>query len=370
MENLYNFEEYVNESYAAGIAVTVKTIAFEGLFESSYLTPTEKIYLKKIINECNNSYEMLDESFIGDIRQAIKDAKDKGLEIAKKVGDDVMTKLENLAKSASDFTAYITDKIKAMWDWASTKYAAEKDKHKQAIKAALLKNKDQILSHKEDLQKGLATDIAHLKETLLWWKDQFIKFFADKMKEVLSKILLKESLTWKGETILEFVNFNIDSINENEGKFGWLSKIVHTLSKIPPFSYLASVREKLTGSFKTFLSSISDITKKMGGPGVYDFAALGILLGALGEYAIKKLTVGAAMNVIPFAGTLVHVLGYVALGLLFIEVVEELMKTGELTGSKQEAKPEEKAATAEKPTADKTTEKPAEKPGPGAPQTT
>ena len=357
MENLYNFDQYVNECYTQGVRETVNSILYEGLFESNYLNTAEKNFLKKVIFENNITHERLDETFLTKIRDSIKAAKEKGLEVAKKVGDAAMDKLATLAKSASDFTNYIVDKIKQLWGWATTKYAENKEKHKAAIKQAIEKSKDKIIKPGAEAVSTLAADVKNLSVTLAWWTKEFIGTVMDKLKNVLSKVLLAESLTWKGEMILEFTKLDIkafDKLNEgdghDDGKFSWLKKLVHTLAKIPPFSVLGEIRKKLTESFGSFLVNISDATHKMGGPGVYEFAALTIILGALAEYAVKTAGSRAAVAVIPFAGTIVHILGYVALGILFVEVIEELMKEGE----KQKAGPEDgtvKQAPAAKPTA-------------------
>ena len=328
MDKLYNFEEYVKECYEATIHFTVQEATWVGVFEGSYLTPTEKSWFKSFLSQNQIKSELLNESFIDKIHDVFQQSQQRGTKLAQKIGANTIKKLKNLSQSAQKFTDYLVGKMEELWSYALDRYGKNKKKQKAEIKEAILKNKEKLIKNKENLGTTLKKDVQEFKETINWWIQDFSKSLFEVAKEEINKLLIKESLTWKGEMVTELVEFNPEELNEGL-RFGWLSKIAHSLAKIPPFSYLVEIREKATQEFGVFLANISDLTQKVGGPGTFAFTGLAIVLGAVSETIIKKISVGAAIVVVPLASTILGILGYVAYGLLVVEVLEDLLSAGE-----------------------------------------
>lgn len=322
MKNIYSFEDYINECYIN--ILREELISLDLILNSNYLTINESKWINSFLQKENLYYCSLNENFLDKIRNSIGRARQKSEDAIRDIGRETLKKLERLAANVNKFVEYIVQKTRELWEGGLKIYNNTIIKEKQSIKNSILKSKESIESNRKTIGNTLREDIKNFKSTLTFWRDDFKNKLISSLKKNLRGILIKES------SLIIYIS-QFDNINES-GKFGWVSKIVHTLAKYPPFNILALVRKKATESFGNFLKNISELTNQSGGPGVFKFESLIIIFGALSEVIVKKISLGAASAVIPFTATILSILGYIAYGLLAIEVLEDLIDTGELLG--------------------------------------
>ena len=133
-----------------------------------------------------------------------------------------------------------------------------------------------------------------------------------------------------------------DMINEGEGaKIPFVSALAAKLNKIPPFSLLYKVKNKMKDFAGNALNKLSVwATEAAGAPGPYKFVALATIIGVIVEMEVKGLGKKAlkhSLHAIPGAGTIIVIAADVAKYLAYIAIIETIL-TEVQSGDKKEAK--------------------------------
>jgi hypothetical protein len=129
-----------------------------------------------------------------------------------------------------------------------------------------------------------------------------------------------------------------DMINEAGGaKIPFVSTIAAKLNKIPPFSLLYAVKNKVKKITGSALNKISVwATELAGAPGPYKFVALATIIGVIVEMEVKgvgKKLLKYSLHAIPGAGTVIAITADVAKYLAYIAIIETLL--AEVKGSEE-----------------------------------
>lgn len=361
-KRLYSFDEFLKESDqsvrqdADKLESDVKEILhrriWEGVENSTYFTIDEKESLRLIMEELNMDCDTLNESILGMMRKAVGQLVDKGA----KIKEEALDKLENIMKSASAFAKYLKDLLLKAWDkligYFQKKYAKAADEIKQGLKKGELREKL--------LKKGLTEEVKNLKDTCKFWLAEFPKKFSNAITGVYSTEILKECLEFNGDLVLELSKFDPNNLplfeadeevtddaevkkektekGDEKGPWAFLNKIKHKVEKVPPFSWLEKVAELAAVGAEKVLGLFSEMTKKAGGPGVFEFAGLAALIGLFIEYKVKHFGLDAVEEIfksegilrfLPVARGVINTVEWIAIFLLVIKVAEELMKEAE-----------------------------------------
>jgi hypothetical protein len=289
------------------------------VFQSKYFTKTEKRALRELIYITGLNESAVNETILSKMRDGLKKMK----EVGSTLGSMALDKLHEIMKSASAFAKFIAEQVRKMFEKMVNhfkgKYAPMKDTISKKFKESGLE----------------ASKLQEEKEAL----SQTVNFWT---KEVPNKIITAITNNYADEVLKECLENNIDFINElrvfeSEGGSGTLwnfvNKIAHKLESVPPFSWLSKVASIAEAGTKEVLKKFSELTKNLGGPGVYDFAVVSVIAGALIEYKVKSLGTEAIKGIlsgeallkfIPFVVPILHAIGWVALILTVIEVVNKI----------------------------------------------
>ena len=356
---MFSFEEFVmNEAkrvdaeankFVEEVQSVMHKKIWEGISTSTYFSTDEKQSLYLVINEAGVDGTVLNESILGVMRKAVGKLADKGV----KIKEEALDKLETIMKSASAFAKYLKDLFIKAWDkllgYFQKKYAGLEDVMKKAAEKTEFKEKL--------LKKGLALEVKNLKETMSFWLKTFRNKISDAITNIYPKEVLKECLDFNGDLIMELSTFDLNSIPLTEaddaaadtadapeggeakkaGPWSFLNKIKHKLEHIPPFVWLEKIAEIGAKGAELFLNKFSEITKKAGGPGAYEFVGLATMMGLAFEYKIKHLGVDhikdilqseALLRLLPMAKEVIEVVEWIAICLMVIKIAEELMKEG------------------------------------------
>jgi len=271
-------------------------------------------------------------------------------------------------KSASAFAKYLKDLLLKAWDkligYFQKKYAKAADEIKKGMREGKLKEKL--------LKKGLADEVKNLKDTVKFWLTEFPKKLSGAITGIYSKEILKECLDYNGDLVLELSKFDPNAMplfeadeevkdeekkdkegepkeekpeeGDETGPWAFLNKIKRKVEKVPPFSWLEKVAELAATGAEKVLDMFSEMTKKAGGPGTFEFAGLAMLIGLFVEYKVKHFGTDAVEEIfksegvlrfLPVARGVITAVEWVAIFLLVIKIAEELMKEAETKGLAQ-----------------------------------
>jgi len=365
-KRFHNFEEFILESQKAEEAImsALNKRIWSEVFTSSYLTEAEKVWFSNFLTENNIPVDIdnINESVWDTIKAGIEKVKDSGTDIGKKISD----KIGKAYQGAKQFTAYIGDLIKKSWakllDYFKKKFAGVKDIIKKDYKKAV--------DGKEISEEKLAAELEALGETVDFWTTKVPAKIADTVKGKFANAIVQECLTHNGEILNELCAFDpikmdemvMKALNEaddnadandpenkgeeggdaahgdTKGLFGWLNKMAHKISEYPPFKWLHQIKGLAEKGVKGILKKISELTTKLDGPGVYDFAVVSMISAGAIEYFIKhwlaeKLEKGVfgsepILKFIPMGTTILHTIEWIALIVLIIETIKELTTAG------------------------------------------
>lgn len=333
-ERILGFDDFMRESRKATKAVlqrevksAVSEFAWEGLISTGYLTEKESIWLVENAKDFNK----LDESLLGQLRDKIKSVKDT------QIGKDVYAKVSKVYDRASTFTKYLISQFNKFFDKALGYFVKKFEPAKKALLADIKNGKVSIGT----VKNNISSDIKLLSETISFWLKSFQAMYTKAMEHAFSKELLKEALHTDARLFDALLESEGDIESSGSGSedsaqgiiFSVINKITHKLEKIPPFNMLAKVKEIAEIGTSKMLKSFSELTNKMGGPGVYEFAAISAIAGFFIEYYVKHLAVSsvdsilgseAVLRFLPMASELVHVLTIIALLIATVETAKEL----------------------------------------------
>lgn len=362
-KRFHNFEEFILESQKAEetIMSALNKRIWTEVFTSSYLTEEEKVWFSNFLTENNIPVDIdnINESVWDSIKAGIEKVKDSGTDIGKKISD----KIGKAYQGAKQFTAYIGDLIKKSWakllEYFKKKFAGIKD--------IIKKDYEKALNGKEISEDKLATELEALGETVNFWTTKVPGKIAETVRGKFANAIVQECLIYNGEILNELGVFDpklmdemvMKALNEaddandpdnkgeeggdaahgdTKGLFGWLNKMAHKISEYPPFKWLHQIKGLAEKGVKGILKKVSEITTKLDGPGVYDFAVISLISAGAIEYFIKhwlaeKLETGIfgsepILKLIPMGTTILHTIEWVALIVLIIETIKELTSTG------------------------------------------
>jgi hypothetical protein len=311
------------------IAESVTKETFKGLFESAYLTPIEKNALRIAITNNPHELSVLDENILDNIKKGW----DKAKEIGVNVKDNVAQKIDKVITNAKAFAQYIADLFKQAFDkilgFFMKKYEPLKSKCLKAAQEGKIKiEKNQIKN-----------EMTMLSDTVKFWLKEFPKKVYDAITGTFAKEIVKESFSDD-----RFINILAEStisdikIKATEYFNNALDKIKH----VPPFKQLHDIEHLAAHGAEKFLNNFSSFTKNMGGPGTYNFVAISAIFGIIVElYAKDKagkmlnlvkggieeiVTSEWVLNMIPAAKLIVTSIGYVALLITVIEIIQLISK--------------------------------------------
>lgn len=328
-EKILGFDDFMKESKKATrevvrreVKAAVGEFAWEGLTSTGYLTVRESLWLA----EHSKGFERLDESLLGQLRDKIKSVRDT------QIGQEVYAKVSKVYDRASTFTKYLISQFSKFFDKALGYFVKKFEPAKKALLQDIKTGKVRIGNAKENIAK----DIKSLSETVSFWLKNFQTMYTKAMEKIFSKELLKEALHTDArlfDALLE-----VESKPEESAKgvvFDVIDKITHRIESVPPFSTLSKVKNIAQTGTSKMLHAFSNITKSMGGPGVYDFVAISAITGFFVEYYVKHIAVGgiesilgaeAVLRFLPMASELVHAVTIIALCVATIETAKELSR--------------------------------------------
>lgn len=316
------------------------------LIESKQLTDEENLLLT-FIYEHNVPFNIFERDSLKSYIQNINEAnlidwfKDK----AKSASDNVKKILNNVITNFNKFIDIIIDKIveliKKVWETLKEEVNLLLDSHREKIEQSLKKLD----------QAKLKIEIEQLKDMI----DHATLYFTTGMVDDIKKSLEKSKNVELNEEILESlsesikenpkiarlllgdINESLISINEEENKalIPVISKIAHTVAKLPPFNWLHSIEKFFQKSTNKTLEQISVLlTKKAGLNGPYKFELIGKVFGLVSGYLtklttkimVKKAAISTVGSVIaatfPGISTILVILANLALALWIVGVAE------------------------------------------------
>jgi len=326
MQRVKKFSDFIQESneFKKEIQQTISMKIWEGIFYSSYLTEQEKTWLKNCIKTENIQNEYLSESLLDTIKKGIRSLKDSD------IGKSVIDKLSTLVQNAKSFSIYLSDLLKKSYDKILGYFVKKFDSPKKVFIEGIKKDKTKI--------KTLAKNIRHeqklLTETISFWLKDIPKILYDSIRGIYSKEIIKECMEYNGDFIFELSKFNLlYESEEQKGIYAFLNKITHKLEKIPPFNLLKKIQDIGESGSNLFLTKFSELTKKLGGPGVYEFVAISSIAGFFFEYYVKNLALSGVdeilgkeiiLRFIPMASSIVHSLMFTALIISILDTIRSI----------------------------------------------
>ena len=336
-QKILGFEDFLRETKRVtqsairkDVKPAVQEFAWAGLTSTGYLTPKEAQWLKENFSNVTT----LDESFLGQIRDRVKTAAHAGNE----VGKELYAKISKVYDRASTFSKYLVNLFEKAFDKLLGYFKKKFDVAKKAFFADVKSGK----IHLKNIKGNIKEELNQLSETATWWLKNFQVMYTKSLETVFSKELLKEALHVDANIINEFMNFNASKLNEEGEEIGGeddsksifkiVGKIAHRLEKVPPFNLLAKIKDIATDATAAGLQKFSELTKKMGGPGVYEFAKIALVVGFFVEYLVKHMAVKQVESILDsefilkFLPGIQHViiaLEYTALCLVVIETLKE-----------------------------------------------
>jgi len=344
-KRVYNFNQFLLESQNAQAAILSATNRklWADVFKSNYLTETEKSWFANFLAEQNIEADIynLNESVWDAIKKGVEDLKDST------IGKAIVDKIGKAMDGAKNFAAYVGDLLKKAWDKLISFF---KNKFK-SFKDVIKKDYEKLKSGGKDVSTNIKDELKSLKDTTEYWTVEVPSSIVKAITGKFSQEIVKECLSFNGNIINELSTFDpkqmdvllMEAADEEEtgdvkkGSFSFLNTMAHAIAKFPPFTLLTKVKELGTAGAKAILKKFSEITKSLGGPGVYDFVVISLIAGGALELYLKHkaahfldagldevISAEPVLKMIPMAKTIIHTIELVALFLLVVETVGEL----------------------------------------------
>ena len=345
-KRFYNFEQF-NEAFTvetriaeAAILEAANKKLWMDLFSSDYLSEEEKIWFSDYLakNNIDESWTV-NESVWDAIKQGVQNMKDSD------IGKKIIAKVGQAMDGAKQFSSYVGGLLKKAWDKLIAYF---KNKFK-GFKDVIKKDFQKAESGGKEIGNNIKEELINLKETMKYWTTDVPANIVKTITGKFSENIVKECLSYNGSILNELGAFDPKTMDEiltktlNEaddeeqgndehggdddkhdghhaqGLFGFLNKMAHAISKYPPFTWLEKVKSLGTAGAKAILKGFSQITKNMGGPGVYEFAVISIVAGGALELYLKHKAaalldkgledvIGAepVLKMIPMSKTIIH----------------------------------------------------------------
>lgn len=290
---------------------------------NNFLTLSEK----KAFIAMFSKTDALNENLIGRIKDGVKKLRQLGGVIK----DEALQKIEQLAGKAQDFADWMATALSGLAERSLGFFKAKFDRSKQACL-------DKVKKHgtiAKDKTSTLRKEMDQLKETTVFWSTDFPKMIAEKVKSLFSKYLVKESLQHVREA-------HDDKKHHQHADFGFVTKATEALLKFPPFNLLASVHEYSSLAAEKIMFLFSQLTAKIGGPGIYRWVILPFVLGAFIETHLegkihhfmddmieKAFESETLLKLLPGVRQVLEVVGYVAMFVTIVEVCQSIIDAEE-----------------------------------------
>lgn len=256
-------------------------------------------------------------------KQALTDTQQMIIKIGGDIGKVIKLVVQNIAKACK--TAY--DKVYAM--------ALKAGK----AKAPEIKDAIEGVTDKSLLANEIVNATKMLKSFKAWVLSGFHKEMAQAMQKAAKDSDTNESFSPYGMELGLYKSINeavlsgeldFSTLNEAGGvKIPFVSSIAAKLNKIPPFSLLYKVKNKVKDFVGNSLEKFSVwATEVAGAPGPYKFVALATIIGVITEMEVKdvgKKLLKASLHSIPFAGTVIVWTATIAKYLAYIAIIETLI---------------------------------------------
>lgn len=280
-----------------------------------FLTTDEKRQLVIMVSASS----VVNENLIGKIHDGVKRLR----QIGGVIKDEALAKIEQLATKAQGFADWMANALSSL---STRSLEFFKTKFAKSAKATVLKiqKNDKIIYGKFDTFKK---EVDQIKETTSFWLTEFPKQMATNVKTLFSKYLVKESLTESEH-----------GDGHDHPDFGFVSKATDALLKLPPFSLLKNVHDWASFAVEKILFLFSQLTAKLGGPGIFQWTLLPYVVGAFIEVHLEgkihhfldhiieeAFQAEKLLKLLPGVKQILEIIGYVAMFLTIIEVCTELI---------------------------------------------
>lgn len=305
MKHLKRFENFSNYQYLNDIDFNVDD---NTLFKNILLNVCKKNNVNnesfiKIIDDINN--DILNESFFDSLKDKFDSFVNNDNEISKN-GKNIFKTILNKAKDVFSFVKKISSGIKEYFisiiEESKEKFISLFEKNNE------IKSKIHELSNTK--KEGLKIDINTSRNVIKWYRTEFLNNLLNKSDKGLSDILTSDV-----------------SISEEFSDGNMLSKFIHKIESIPPFSLLHKIAKAGEAGSNHIISLLSDLTNKLGGPS-FELPVISLLIGILLEQFVKNSSghwiidmVGATT---PF-GIAIKGIKLVALFVAFIVAIDAIL---------------------------------------------
>ena len=266
--------------------------------------------------------DILDEASIADKLAGLwKTAKEKG----KDALDASQQKVLAWGKNISTF---ISNMVGALKKWMSEQFDLLKKKYKDVVDRRKSEIEDAYSKMNDDKRKLIVKEVGHLREILghmsKWMFNGFTVSMASSAEQVANQDEGPNESFFRN--LSSEVLLGVFESGEHGPTIPIFSDLAHSLHKVMPFKALHYMQDTWSHAAKNGLDRLSiAATKLANAPGPYEFTALAALVGIALEVAFKNVAVGA-LALIPYIGVIFSIIGYIALGVAVVGVVETLVK--------------------------------------------
>ena len=340
---------YENEMFLAMLEDGYQDLILEAIDTEDYAFINESILLNEsFIEKAKERFEKLKDT-----------VKDKGKEALAKMSDGAKTLLKiggNILKPVKAIIEKMGSLIKDAWDKVKSVTAAAVDKALPQLKSRL-KN----LVKDGDKKKSLNTEMNELKSMssagLKLVTGGFVKLIggaaakAASTDEAVYINMVESSMVYAIAEMIEegygtvrllkeayefdYALLESDGHGEKGGlHIPFVSAIMDKIAHMPPFKYFHAIEKKAAAVANNGLERLSHYIAKLDGPGPFNFAIIGGLIGIAVGYASEQLAKGAVFGAhgatilgfaLPGAGVLYKTIKYTGYALAIYGVIKEVV---------------------------------------------
>ncbi len=223
----------------------------------------------KVIDYLYDGLEInkINESLFDDLKSNFDKISQKTNIITDK-GKDIFKKVLSGAKDIFNFVKKISDGIKEFFIKLIEEF--KKTFNDLFTKNSEIKSKIEELSSTK--KEGLKVDLNTSRNIIKWYRTEFLDSFIKKSENSMSDVLATD-----GQVSEEYSDGNL------------LSKFIHKIESIPPFSTLHKVAKAGEAGSNQLIKIISDLTKSLGGP-TFELPVIALLMGIMLEQFVKNTT--------------------------------------------------------------------------------
>lgn len=273
---------------------------FKGVLESSG-------YDLDIFNKVseNVSFSDINESLFDQLKTNFDKISSKANDVSSK-GKDIFKKILNSTKDIFNFVKKISSGIKEFF----LKIIEEGKKTFSDLfsKNTELKSKIEELSSTK--KEGLTVDLKTSRNVIKWYRTEFLDSLMKKSEDSMSGVLSSDV-----------------QVTEESSDGNLLSKFIHKIESIPPFSLLHKVSKAGEAGSNQLIKVLSDLTNSLGGPS-FQLPVISLLIGILLEQVVKNTTGHWLLDLVgattPF-GVAISGIKMVALFIAFIVSIDAVM---------------------------------------------